>query len=199
MTIPENLLKAINANVSPDCWNGKWSQANQFGGGQAIELEVGELMHGLVRALKPQVVIETGTHQGFSGLMIASALRANGSGKLYTIDIQDHGPTQNFTRFGFNDLVTFIQNDSAAGIRGLIGKVESVDLLWLDADHSTASVSGELEAAKPLLKTGSYIAFHDTIIDPREAKAVDEVLKANPTWEHVHFVTARGFELLRVL
>jgi predicted O-methyltransferase YrrM len=171
---------------------------NRFGGGMAIELEVGELIYALVRALKPEHVVETGTHKGFSTLMVAQALKDNQRGHLHTIDIVDYGVMAECGRFGLENQVTFIVGESSAVIPSLIGRIPRIDFLWLDADHGTDSVLREVEAATPLLGTGSYIALHDTISDPREAAAVREIVRIHPRWQHLSFVTARGFEVMHV-
>lgn len=48
--------------------------------------EVGDLLYGLVRMVKPERVVETGAHVGDSAIRIAQALQANGHGHLYTCD-----------------------------------------------------------------------------------------------------------------
>jgi predicted O-methyltransferase YrrM len=47
----------------------------------------GALLFGLVRALAPKVVIETGTANGVSTAYLLAALRRNGSGRLISIDL----------------------------------------------------------------------------------------------------------------
>lgn len=54
---------------------------------EATENEVLELVHGLVRALQPDLVLETGTYLGDGTEAIASALRDNGRGQLHTFEL----------------------------------------------------------------------------------------------------------------
>lgn len=198
MILDEKLAREIYGSATPDCWNKEWKQVARFGGGMAIELEVGEFLNALVRMTKPAVVVETGTHKGFSTLMIAQALKANGKGHLYTFDLMDHGVMKECEKFGVAQIVFFSKEDSAAGISKLSPRVKNIDFLWLDADHSTEAVIKELNAALPMLRNGSLVAFHDIITDPREAKAVAEIRKRFPAWEYLNFITARGFALMRV-
>src|SRR5262245_38063786 len=86
--------------------NSKWSQVIRFGRGMAVELEVGELLNSIVRTIKPKIVVETGTHKGFSSLMIAQALKDNEGGHLYTIDVKDYGVSSEFSRFGLSSFAT---------------------------------------------------------------------------------------------
>lgn len=198
MILDANLSQQIYGSLQPDCWNKEWRQVERFGGGMAIELEVGEFLNALVRMTKPEVVVETGTHKGFSTLMIASAIKANGKGHLYTVDMIDHGVLKECERYGVAPFVTFTKSDSSAMISKLAPRVKNIDFLWLDADHSTEAVIKELNAALPLLRKGTLVAFHDIITDPREAKAVVEIRKRFPAWEYINFITARGFALMRV-
>ena len=196
--IDSPLAFEIKASLSPDCWNGRWSQVGCFGGAMAVEWEVGEFLHALVRAIKPKVIIETGTHKGFSSLMIGAALKDNGFGHLYSIDCKDYGARAEIVRFGLVDYVTLILENSLKAIPELLKSNPVVDLLWLDADHSTESVIGEFRAGWPGLRSGSYITFHDTLSDPREKEGVRSILAEHPTLEHIHLATARGFDLVRV-
>lgn len=194
----EKLFLEIYSTATPDCWNKDWQQTPRFGGGMAVEIEVGEFLNSIVRMTKPEVVVETGTHKGFSTLMIAQALKENGKGHLYTFDLKDYGVLKECEQFGMLPLVTFTKGDSAAGISSLSPRVKNIDFLWLDADHSTEAVIKELNAALPMLRRGTLVAFHDIITDPREAKAVMEIRRRFPAWEYINFITARGFALMRV-
>lgn len=196
MFIRGDLEAAILGNLQPDPWNGRWSQVMDFGAGNAVELEVGELLYSLVRAVKPETVVETGTHKGYSTLLIAAALEANRRGHIHSVDIADYGVQALLEKYGLGARGTFILGDSATVLSALSRK--KIDFLWLDADHGTEFVLRELASAAGALSPGSYVAFHDTLSDTREAKAVALVQAQNPSWEHVHFSTARGFDLMRV-
>lgn len=51
-----------------------------------IEAEVAEFLYALVRVLKPQVVVESGTGRGYASMALSVALRANGKGVLHTFE-----------------------------------------------------------------------------------------------------------------
>jgi len=51
-----------------------------------IEVETGEFMYAMTRILKPQRVLETGTHWGVGASYIGMALKENGEGQLDTIE-----------------------------------------------------------------------------------------------------------------
>jgi len=51
-----------------------------------IEVETGEFLYAMVRLLKPENVLETGTHWGVGAAYMGSALKENGKGQLDTIE-----------------------------------------------------------------------------------------------------------------
>jgi len=51
-----------------------------------VELEAAEMLYALVRMLKPEIVVESGTGKGFSGYAMGCALRDNGRGGLITYE-----------------------------------------------------------------------------------------------------------------
>jgi len=195
--IDPELQGILARSVAKDPWKGQWSVVNEFGGGWAVELEVGEFLHGIVRMLKPDVIVETGTHKGFCALMMAKALEQNGDGHLHTVDLTDHGVKAMFERFKVSQRVTFYKARSTDVLQSM-PKNRKLDFLWLDADHSEESVLAELQTALPFLKPGSYVGYHDALVDPREDSAVKKIRAQHPSWEYIRFFSARGVDLMRV-
>ncbi|MFA5129224.1 MAG: class I SAM-dependent methyltransferase [Patescibacteria group bacterium] len=54
--------------------------------GESAEIETCEFLYSLVRILKPNKVLETGTAKGIAAIAMASAMKENGFGKLFTIE-----------------------------------------------------------------------------------------------------------------
>jgi hypothetical protein len=54
----------------------------------SAELEMSDLLFGLVRMLKPEVVVETGTYRAHTARVLGRAVRWNGFGHVYTCDIE---------------------------------------------------------------------------------------------------------------
>jgi predicted O-methyltransferase YrrM len=187
----------ILRNLNPDHVNERWSQVRHLGNVASVELEIGELLYSLIRSLKPEVVLETGTNRGFSGAMIAQALRANNHGHLYTVDVKDYGAASLFNRFNLSGRITCLTGWSVPAIQKLRYKLKAVDFLWLDSGHDVATVLGEFEAALPLLKPGSYVAFHDAGHIATEEQAVKEIRRRYPAWEYIRFSSSRGLDLMR--
>lgn len=54
--------------------------------GMAVEIECAEFLYGLVRLLKPELVIESGTGRGAAAHAMGAALAKNESGRLVTYE-----------------------------------------------------------------------------------------------------------------
>lgn len=101
------------------------------------------ILYGLIRSMKPKVVVEVGTYRGFSASWMAQALKENGSGHLYCID--NFSLTDHEARHG--DARTHLEaNLNAAGVRDLITILDAdsemalwpatVDFAYVDGWHS---------------------------------------------------------------
>jgi predicted O-methyltransferase YrrM len=95
--------------------------------------------YALVRALKPAVVVETGTDKGLGTLVLAAAILRNGSGHLTTIDIN---PASGYLIGGEYATVTDrIIGDGVTTLKTLKG----IDFFIHDSDHSAAYEAEEFE------------------------------------------------------
>lgn len=71
----------MQQTIFPDIRN-PWSSSYE-------ENNYGELFYSLIRAHKPEIVVELGTKDGYSAYHIARGLKENGKGKLYCYDLWD--------------------------------------------------------------------------------------------------------------
>lgn len=131
------------------------------------------LLHGLVRSLQPDVVVETGSARGWSACHIGLALRENVRGKIYAIDPHsttewnDSGGVENslpvFQRhiaaMGLQNYVEIIRADSLTAARGW---TRPIDLIFIDGDHSYEGVKADWDLFSPFLTTSGVAVFHDT-------------------------------------
>lgn len=130
------------------------------------------LLHGLVRALRPETCVEIGSTSGWSTCHIGLALKENFSGRLFAID--PHGPTawndrgpvdtyptlrRNLRRCGLGDFVEIVRATSEVAARGW---ARSIDFLFIDGDHSLQGVRRDWELFSPFLGEFSVAVFHDT-------------------------------------
>ncbi len=126
----------------------------QWGMGAIFSVE-GQTLYALIRALKPQTVVEIGSGTGCSATHICSALKANGHGHLTTVD---RGNTPQIPA----DLLDYVTIEAGDGINYLALLPDgSVDFLLEDADHTADMCAAIGELAKTKLKPGGVLLIHD--------------------------------------
>ena len=140
----------------------------------------------LIHELAPDLIIETGTAEGGSGLYLATLCEAKGTGEVISIDIEA-GPDR-----PHHDRLTYLTGSSTDP--ALIGRLTrragdaGTVLVVLDSDHSYDHVLAELRAYAPLVTPGSYLVVEDTNINghpvyehfgPGPMEAVEQFLKEN--------------------
>jgi len=133
------------------------------------------LLYGLVKAARPQIVVEIGSARGRSTCFMGLALKENGSGKIYAID--PHTQTNwndadsvdtyeilknNVNSLGLNGVVEILRSTSeeVAGTWKL-----SIDILFIDGDHSYEGAKRDWELFSPFVKPFGSVVFHDTLWD----------------------------------
>ena len=146
--------------------------------GTASEVELGELVYGLVRMIKPQTAVETGTYLGWMSRRIGLALKENGFGHLWTCDPDDKA---NYIAEKCSDLpVTYFHGKSEH-----LAQLAEADFIF--SDSSMESRPEEWRLAKP----GCVFLMHDVFghadRDGLRAFALSEGMKV--------FDYGRGFAL----
>lgn len=131
------------------------------------------LLYGLVRAMRPAVVVEIGSARGRSTCALALACRHNRHGKVYAIDphtlnpwteIGTEGITEAFLRSRLRAYGLYEWCEVMTTTSGEAAKTwsQKVDLLFIDGDHSFDGVRLDFESFRPWLAPGAMVVFHDT-------------------------------------
>lgn len=136
------------------------------------EVETLQLLFGFVRTLKPKVVVETGCNVGCASKVICEALEANGSGVLYTCDIDDALMQEAQIRCGAGGRILATACDGL----DLVKMVAQADLYWIDSSDS--SRMAELHWIREHGKRGAVVLTHDTNLIGH----VTEVHRTLPNW-----------------
>jgi len=121
---------------------------------QATEHEVTELVAAFVRALQPEICVETGSNTGQTTEAIGRALAANGHGHLYSLEVDEALAAKAAERCEGLP-VTVIRADSLSWTPpGEIG------FAWLDSETGIRHL--ELLRYRRWLAEGAVVGVHDT-------------------------------------
>lgn len=138
----------------PDCPNpGRWHAPDS----DSAECEVAELVAGLVRALQPDFVLETGTAWGWTTRAIAGALEANGHGRLVSLDVDE-------TRL---QAAANLLHDTTADVSLVLESSLDytppcpIDFAWLDSLFELRAAEFRRYRDLGALRPGAVVAFHD--------------------------------------
>lgn len=146
------------SNPTPECPEpGRWSMFDL----NTAEVEVLDFLYQLTKTLKPELVVETGTHKGISSCYIGKALKELGRGKLITCELDPklHAQAKALVnRCGYGDSVEVCRQSSLE-----MAIDQPIDILFSDSDLGIRMQ--EVERFWPQLKPTSVILIHDCNTD----------------------------------
>ena len=122
--------------------------------------EAGRLLYSLVRATRPQTVVEFGMSLGLSGIHLASAVTDNGSGRVVTTELSAAKiatAKENFAAAGVSDVITVLEGDALETLKTLDGPVDFVLL-----DGWKEFYLPVLELLEPRLEPGTLVVADNT-------------------------------------
>ena len=108
--------------------------------------------YALVRGLRPDLVVETGTDKGLGSCVLAAALLRNGSGELLTIDVN---PGSGYLVDG--KYAEVVDRRLGSSLEVLAGRDRKVDMFLHDSDHSPGYEAAELTAVAPHLDPAAVV------------------------------------------
>ena len=121
------------------------------------EVEVLEFLRCLVRTVKPNVIVETGTFMGISTLWLAEGLKENGFGKVITCEYDPVVFAKAKERIEGSGLAPWIdcRNESSLEIR----IDDTIDMLFSDSDPPLREQ--EVRRFLPQMNPTGLILMHD--------------------------------------
>lgn len=122
-----------------------------------VECETGEFLYSLVRLLKPDHVLETGTHWGVGASYMGLALKDNNHGDLDTIEFLTeiaNAASRRFQKVGIQDVVKLHLMDAAR-----FEPQHTYKLILLDTEPQTRFQ--ELFRFYDYLEPGGFVFIHD--------------------------------------
>jgi predicted O-methyltransferase YrrM len=123
-----------------------------------------ETIYLLVRALKPEVVVETGVCYGKSSAYILRALQENRRGALYSIDLgntHDEPPNDYFIPRQLLDRWHLIVGDSRRHLPPLLAQLGRIDLFHHDSLHTYEHMMWEYDTAFAHLDPDGVLSSDD--------------------------------------
>ena len=120
----------------------------------------------LTRHLRPKNVVETGVAHGVTSRFILEALKSNGGGHLWSIDLPPlerswRGEIGIAVGPGHSDRWTYIKGSSRRWLPGLLHELGQIDLFIHDSRHSERNVRFELNETWPMLAPNGAVVVDD--------------------------------------
>ena len=135
----------------------------------------------IMRALRPETVVETGGTPGKSTAFILRAMQRNGCGHLYTIDLPPAAvqETQLAVRESYHESLpsgassgwvvphelkarhTLLLGSSREHLPRVLEEVQTIDVFLHDSDHSYANMTWEFQTALFALEEGGLLLSDD--------------------------------------
>lgn len=128
-----------------------------------------ETVYLLVRAARPELVVETGVLFGAFSSHVLEALRRNARGRLHSVDLPNDAPAQldqphdSLVREEAKDRWELTIGDVRDALPRLLARLEAIDLFLHDSDHRFGHQRWEYEIAFPRLRPGGALASHDVL------------------------------------
>ncbi len=125
-----------------------------------VSPEAGRLLYALVRACRPEIVVEFGTSFGISTIHLAAAVADNGTGRVITTELSHRkaaAASENLKQAGLAGVVTILEGDALETLAGLTGPVGLVLLDgWKDLYLPV------LRLLQPMLTPGALVVADDS-------------------------------------
>jgi predicted O-methyltransferase YrrM len=153
-----------------------------------------EALYLLVRAARPQVVVDTGVPYGGSSSHILAALERNGAGALYSIELgrdQREPPHDYFVPADLRRRWSLILGDSRRELPALLSRLGTIDMFHHDSLHTWDHMTWEFETAYPHVRPDGVLTSDDIL----GAATLREVLWENafPAFCRRHGVQYESF------
>jgi predicted O-methyltransferase YrrM len=155
----------------------------------STEDEVIELLGSLVRAMKPRLCVEVGSHLGLSSFEIGKALERNGRGHLHCFESAPESARAVRERTAGLPVTVHAMDDLSFDPSGLPGQV---DFLFVDGDLDNRGDS--MSHWRESLSERHVVAVHDSLKHWEVRESIDLAGSS----ERLDVVTPRGITLLRL-
>lgn len=130
------------------------TKAFAIGGPQSILKDDALALYAIIRKVKPRLVVETGTYQGYSSHVIIEALKSNEVGEFVTCDVDDY---RVFVNDFDKEKYRFLIGPSEKNLKTI--PFDKVDIFFHDSNHHYDNVRFEIDTA--VINKVPLILCHD--------------------------------------
>ncbi len=135
--------------------------------------QIGRMYHGeerrilylMLRAFRPEIVVEFSPNQGWSTLHMARALEDNGIGRIYSFELDPRNvetAQRVLAACNLAHCVEFFVGDVRHTLPPVLNALgQLVDFLFVDSDHSYPFARWWLTKVLPAVRTGGLVHVHD--------------------------------------
>nr|WP_281493664.1 class I SAM-dependent methyltransferase [Ancylobacter koreensis] len=162
----------------------------------------------LVAAVRPKVIVELGTHHGFSFLAFCQAIRRYSPGSLaHAVDTWQgdehagHYGEEVFEAFqrrreGYADISNLVRSTFSQAVGSFADG--SIDLLHIDGRHYYEDVGRDFAEWLPKLSRRGVVLFHDTEVRQRDFGVWKLFEEISARYPHFNFHHGHGLGILAV-
>jgi predicted O-methyltransferase YrrM len=130
------------------------------------DIGIRNLLYCYCVSMKPRRVLEIGTHIGFGAIVIASALRLNQYGRLYTVEPNEQArqlANRYLEKSNLLDYVKVIPGFSyEERCQQQLKESAPFEIIFLDAAHDFDSAAHDIRLCAELITENGIIILHDT-------------------------------------
>ncbi len=125
---------------------------------QSAEVEVLEFLRSLVIAVKPELIVETGTFIGHSSIKMAEGLKANGFGRIVTLELDPLVFAKARENVAASGLSEWVECRNESSLEALVEG--TIDLLYIDSDPGPIREQ-EIRRFLPQVRARGLVLAHD--------------------------------------
>lgn len=123
--------ESVQPEYSPPTWECPYPERWKMLDSQTTELEIIDFLKALVIAVKPQLIVETGTFLAYSTLKMAEGLKSNRFGKIVTIESDPQVFEKAKEKLDASDLGQWIEYRNASSLETKIDGL--IDIFFSDS------------------------------------------------------------------
>jgi predicted O-methyltransferase YrrM len=158
------------------------------------------MQYAVIRALKPDRVLETGIANGVSSSYILLAMECNQKGAFYSIDVNDGSYLPSGKQVGWvvpawlRERWIVRLGDARELLPGIVAELKSLDVFIHDSSHTYEHMKFEFEQAYPYLRQDGILISDDALTNPAFKEFADRVGSPSRVLRGVGFLKKRVVE-----